>query len=458
MTELITHSGTNIPLAKGTGRISNLTTISSSLNVKHIHQAVEEYIILDGEIDTYTDSTKYDVTVNNEPFPPKAIFGLALSKLLGTNVLSKHFAGGLRSECFNTFENLGFEIKSKIKRENETFEYLKFTIGDTYTKLDTFEHGGAVIPKQARDITGITRFKNCIVLFVTLNKDDKEDVHKYQDTFLLGGKVFQWESQNANSPATPHMVMIINQAPVVLFARVLQKIKSKTQPFIYVGQLRCNKYSYPKESKKIPVEVIFDVLDHQSHSSGPLSEIYGWVQGQSNETNKPIDVSEVTLLEAEAPKPSSRKKSQDNKGNKNPTKGVDWAQRDEKNRNIGLAGEELVIKYEKQQLKSKGLTELANQVEHVALDNSNAGYDIKSFDENGVEKYIEVKTTESSKGTAFYISRNEVNVSRQHGDQFWIYRVYTLNKKNGKANFYRLNGSVEDHFELVPESYRAYPK
>ena len=87
MTELITHSGTNIPLAKGTGRISNLTTISSSLNVKHIHQAVEEYIILDGEIDTYTDSTKYDVTVNNEPFPPKAIFGLALSKLLGTNVL-----------------------------------------------------------------------------------------------------------------------------------------------------------------------------------------------------------------------------------------------------------------------------------------------------------------------------------------------------------------------------------
>lgn len=227
MTKLRSHSGNNIPLAKGTGRIFNLTSVSSSLNEENIHQAVEEYITLDGEIDTYTDSTKYDVIVDNKPFPPKAIFGLALSNLLGANVLSKHFAGGLRSECFNTFEKLGFEIKAKVKRENETFEYFKFVIGDTYTKLDAFEHGGAVIPKQVRDITGITRFKNCVVLFATLNKEDKEDVHKYRDTFLLGGKVFQWESQNTNTPATPHMDMIINRAPVVLFVRVHQKIKVK---------------------------------------------------------------------------------------------------------------------------------------------------------------------------------------------------------------------------------------
>ena len=156
--------------------------------------------------------------------------------------------------------------------------------------------------------------------------------------------------------------------------------------------------------------------------------------------------------------PSLRKKSQNNRGKKNSTKAIDWAQRDERNRNLGLAGEELVIKYEKQQLISKGLPELVNQVEHVALDNPSAGYDIKSFDEHGVQKYIEVKTTESSKRTAFFISRNEVDVSRQLGDQFWIYRVYALNKKNGKANFYPLNGSVEDHFELEPESYKAYPK
>jgi hypothetical protein len=458
LTELITDSGRNISLAKGTGRISNLISVSSSLNTENIHQAVEEYIKLDGEIDTYKDSTTYDVIVENEAFPPKAILGLALSNLLGAKILSKHFTAGLNSECFNIFENLGFKIKIKVKRENETFEYSKFVIGDTYTKLDGFKLGGVTLPKQVRDITGITRFINCVVLFVTLNKEDKEDVHKYRDTFLLGGKVFQWESQNVNTPATPHMMMIINQAPVVLFARVHQKVKNKTEPFVYVGQLSCNKYSYPKDSKSIPVEVIFDVIEHQPLAPNVLSEIYLWVKEQNNETNNSIDVSEVILTETEAPNTSSRKEGNNNYGKSNSTQIVDWAQRDELNRNLGLAGEELVIKYEKHQLISKGLIELANQVKHVALDNPSAGYDIKSFDEHGVEKYIEVKTTKKSKGTAFFISRNEVDVSRKLGDHFWIYRVYALNKINGKANFYPLNGSVEDHFELVPESYKAYPK
>lgn len=370
-------------------------------------------------------------------------------------VQSKHFAGGKTSECFKVFQKLGFEIRDKIKRENEIFDYANFEIGDQYSKLEAIDLAGATPPKQVRDITGITRFKNCVVLFVTLNKEDKEDAHKYKDSFVLGGKQFHWESQNANTPSTPHMEMIINKEPVVLFARVHQKIKSKTQPFVYVGQLSCIDYSYPVDSKKIPVEVIYQVLDHQHPASGFLGELYSWTSHEELEANDKIDISDVVLTETEAPKPYTRKKSP-KKGTRNATnKTNNWADIDEKNRNLGLAGEELVIAHERQYLISIGLADLADKIEHVAKKDDYAGYDVKSFYENGTEKFIEVKTTEKTIGTAFFISRNEVEISRELGSQYWVYRVYDLNKKTGKAKFYPLNGPVEDHFDLVPENYKA---
>jgi hypothetical protein len=406
-------------------------------------------------VPSYSHSTTYDLIVEGKSYPPKAIFGLAMSKMLNTQVLSTHFSAGLDTPCFSALERLGFQIRDKIKRECEFFDFTNLSIGSSYSKLEAFELSGVIAPKQIRDITGITRFKNCVVLFVTLNKEDKEDAHKYKDSFVLGGKQFHWESQNTNTPSTPHMEMIINKEPVVLFARVHQKIKSKTQPFVYVGQLSCIDYSYPIDSKKIPVEVIYQVLDHQNPASSSLGELYSWTSHKELEDNEKIDISDVVLTETEAPKPSTRKQSL-KKGTKNTTnKTNNWAYIDERNRNLGLAGEELVIAHERQYLISIGLADLADNIVHVAKKDDYAGYDVKSFDDNGTEKFIEVKTTEKTIGTAFFISRNEVEVSRELGSQYWIYRVYDLNKKTGKAKFYPLNGPVEEHFDLVPENYKA---
>lgn len=444
----------NIELDKS-GRIAKLHNLAKGLTRSHVLEAVTDFMSLNQEVTSYSHSTTYDLIVEGESYPPKAIFGLAMSKLLNTQVLSTHFSAGLDTPCFVALENLGFQITGKIKRESEFFDFTNLYIGNTYSKLEAFELSGAVAPKQVRDITGITRFKNCVVLFVTLNKEDKEDAHKYKDSFVLGGKQFHWESQNANTPSTPHMEMIINKEPVVLFARVHQKIKSKTQPFVYVGQLSCIDYSYPVDSKNIPVEVIYQVLDHQQPASKSLGELYSWTSHEELEANEKIDISDVVLTETEAPKPSTRKKSP-KKGTRNTTnKANNWANIDEKNRNLGLAGEELVIAHERQYLISIGLADLADKIEHVAKKDDYAGYDVKSFYENGTEKFIEVKTTEKTIGTAFFISRNEVEVSRELGSQYWVYRVYDLNKKTGKAKFYPLNGPVEDHFDLVPENYKA---
>ncbi|QUM84611.1 DUF3427 domain-containing protein [Moritella sp. 28] len=461
MAELINNSGRSIPTSDSTGRILNLMSVSVPMQTSHVYQAATDYKLVDGKLENFKDSTDYDVIVDGRRYPPKAIFGLALSSLLDADILPKHFAGGKSSDCFKVFKNLGFDtiakenIEPRTKRQDESFEFSKFVVGASYTKLDAFKFGGVRVPNQARDIPGPSRFKNCVVLFVTLDKESKEDQHKYEDMFHLGGIMFNWESQNHNTPKTPHMQMIFNGEPVVLFARLHEKIKSKSQPFVYVGQLGYVKYSYPVDSKDIPVKVVFEVSDFQDPPSNSLADLYHWKPGLNFDTNPQLDVSSVVLTEASAPKSSMRPKTQKGKPQKKIKGKVNWAERDERNRNLGLAGEKLVIQFEKQKLIDLGLPELADKVEHIALNYPSAGYDIYSFDRHGIEKFIEVKTTEQSKGTAFFISRNEVEVSRDLREQYWVYRVYGLKSKVESVSFYSINGPVEDHFDLTPESYKA---
>ncbi len=459
MAELITKLGTRIQISDESKKILGLKKIAEPLSEQHIRQAAAKLDTEGGAISSFKDSTNFDVIIDFKRYPPKAILGIALSDYYGVDILPEHFSGGEKSGCFRILLDLGFETVDKEgrnpMRENEVFEYTRFVVGSLHTKLEAFERAGVRVPNQARDIPGPTRFSNCVVLFVTLEKERKELVHRYNDKFLLGGRMFQWESQNKNTPETPHMVMIIEGEPVVLFARVHEKIKSKSQPFTYVGQLGYVKHSYPVDNKYTPVEVIFEVSEHQNQASDTLSDLYEWAPGIDPE-DKSIDVSRTILKQSDAPISSIKATARRGKstgGNK-----INWAERDERNRNLGLAGEELVVEYEIQRLTNLGLTDLAKRVEHVAKSSDCNGYDVLSFDEDGTERYIEVKTTKQSKGTAFFISRNEVKVSREKDEQYWIYRVYGLKNSSSEASFYALRGPVEKHFNLTPENYKALPK
>lgn len=45
--------------------------------------------------------------------PPKAVFGIAATEVLGFQVLPKHFTGGIDSPCFKILEESGYVIKPK---------------------------------------------------------------------------------------------------------------------------------------------------------------------------------------------------------------------------------------------------------------------------------------------------------------------------------------------------------
>lgn len=167
-----------------------------------------------------------------------------------------------------------------------------------------------------------------------------------------------------------------------------------------------------------------------------------------------IDNGEVILIETERPEGSNKPKYKKQSVN---AKKTDFLKKTKRDAAIGIRGEELVVLHEKNHLNELGLTDLANQVKWVAQIADGYGYDVLSFDEDGLEKYIEVKTTTIANDKhPFDISANEVKTSDTFKDQYWIYRIYNVEENEPK--FYKTNGSISEQFDLVPSSYKAYLK
>ena len=71
----------------------------------------------------------------------------------------------------------------------------------------------------------------------------------------------------------------------------------------------------------------------------------------------------------------------------------DVAERDARNRALGRAGEERVLAHERAMLVGAGRADLAHQIRWVSeFDGDGAGYDIRSFEPDGGERLIEVKS------------------------------------------------------------------
>jgi len=199
---------------------------------------------------------------------------------------------------------------------------------------------------------------------------------------------------------------------------------------------------FPIRSQSLTDSSVFEV-------DTTMSDIIHKVMEEEN-----IEHGEVILLETTKPNihstPKSRKKTIR-------AKKTDFIKKSKRDMVIGLRGEELVVIYEQNHLKELGLNELSKQVKWVSKQSDDYGYDVLSFDEFGLEKYIEVKTTTiDNDKRPFDISANEVETSKQHKNQYWIYRVYNVEGKQPK--FYKINGSITDQFNIVPSSYKAYIK
>jgi hypothetical protein len=131
----------------------------------------------------------------------------------------------------------------------------------------------------------------------------------------------------------------------------------------------------------------------------------------------------------------------------------DPVERDYLNRSLGKAGEAFVVDLERNRLKEGNRADLARKVRWTAVeDGDGAGYDVSSFSLGGHPQFIEVKTTNGSSRTPFFLTRNEWEIARQCPEERRIYRVHLF--ASGPRVF-TIAPPLEINVKLSPETWRA---
>lgn len=131
----------------------------------------------------------------------------------------------------------------------------------------------------------------------------------------------------------------------------------------------------------------------------------------------------------------------------------DPVERDSRNRKLGKAGEEFVVRVERQKLIGVGRDDLADKVRWVAdLDGDGVGYDVRSFNAEGQERLIEVKTTNGAAKTPFYLTRNEHETAELRPDSWRLYRVHLFAQRPA---IFALKPPLAAVVHLRAESWRA---
>jgi Domain of unknown function (DUF3883) len=127
-----------------------------------------------------------------------------------------------------------------------------------------------------------------------------------------------------------------------------------------------------------------------------------------------------------------------------------------RNRSLGQAGEKLVVEFEQQRLWRAGKKDLSNRIEHVAdSQGDHLGFDILSFELDGRERLIEVKTTRFGAMTPFFASRNEVGVSESRNEHYQLYRLFNFERQQ---KMFTLVGSLRETCKLEPIQFSGLPK
>lgn len=136
-----------------------------------------------------------------------------------------------------------------------------------------------------------------------------------------------------------------------------------------------------------------------------------------------------------------------------PIRGVNYLEREARNAALGEAGERFVLEVEHRRLWQEGKRKLAERIEHVSRTRGDGlGYDIISFENDGRERLVEVKTTSFGAMTPFFASAREVSTSEAEADKYHLYRVI---KFRSAPRIFTLPGSLRESCTLDAVEYRA---
>lgn len=111
---------------------------------------------------------------------------------------------------------------------------------------------------------------------------------------------------------------------------------------------------------------------------------------------------------------------------------------------------------ERATLAAAGRADLAARVRWVAdEDGDGAGYDVASFEPDGTERLIEVKTTNGWERTPFHLTSNEIAVAEARRDVWQLIRLWNFARQ---PRAFAIRPPLDAHVSLTPTSFLAAPR
>lgn len=280
------------------------------------------------------------------------------------------------------------------------------------------------------------------VFFVTFGQSQGD--HEF-DEDITGDGVLSWQSQPRQSLNSPVIQRMIAHDDLVNSIYLLLRT-NRRKDYTYLGRLR---YADHDQDSGNPVYFRWEIIE-----GAPPADTAERIDLTLVPSAVPSAVLADTLEEVEPPNWTGERRQ----ANRNfRTRQVSSrAEQDARNRDLGRAGELLVLDWERTMLANRGRNDLAEQVRDIAGEEGDgAGYDILSFNAGGEPRYIEVKTTTGSISTPFFISANEVMFSIRNSERFELARLFEFRSHTNSAKVFRKRGTVEGNFDLSPTQYRA---
>ena len=334
-----------------------------------------------------------------------------------------------------------------------------------YTRADVhglFEPDTVFTPQAGKwGLPGIVRLTDRpgdFVLFVTLGK--QEGAHSFEESISDIG-ILRWQSQPAQQFSSRSVIDLIGHNErtntVYLFLRTSGRRSGMPPPYTYLGPL---KYVDHDAERQQPVHIAWELLNWPIPSD-VISAMQLKLVSEGGFTTKVS--TEITRTAPPAPAPAGiveESPPDANVRSGETTRSFRAMKRryisSEESRDLGLKGELLVLEREQRRLAEVGREDLAQQVSHTSIvEGDGAGFDIRSFFDDGRTKFIEVKTTTGPKKSEFLISPNEVAFSAEHPDQFELCRVFNFDARLNSAKSYSIFGSIAERFALTETQYRA---
>lgn len=330
-------------------------------------------------------------------------------------------------------------------RELLRFEkYSRKEIHDIFSPDTTFTKGAGYW-----GISGIIKIPNTLHDYIFLvTYGQKQAEHEFDEDIDTNG-ILTWQSQPSQTLHTPQILELINHDyttdNIYLFLR-----SNKKADYTYMGLLAYVEHDNQREK---PVYFKWQILDWNVREQEEITNNDSVIQYSQDEEENDKKEFRLTLKEDdETHYQISERKGRSTEEFYN-NRNIDFEGEVKKNTELGKKGENIVVEYEKKRLIAEGREDLADKVKTTRDIAGNAErFDVLSYDKDGNEKYIEVKTTKGGFTNIFHISESEVKFSYDYGEKYYLYRVYNLNTKTMSAELKIIKGPINREI-LKPTNY-----